>query len=189
MENLVKEHFIIETEKDFEKARTLLTPIQDWVNEKIENNMYDDWNEFEHNVEWLEQIKKSILNKSGDILYAYDLRDNKDVVGVCFVLAGKNSINNFLKSSDIDELNEKSDVCKLGPFHIMRQYRGIGRKMLENYVFPDLQKKGLHTVYIKSSHNKALSLYDRLGERVGTYIGISDNKLYQRLGYIFKIKI
>ena len=37
--------------------------------------------------------------------------------------------------------------------------------------------------------DKALNLYDKLGERVGNYIGISDNHLYQRLGYIFKIKI
>lgn len=50
-------------------------------------------------------------------------------------------------------------------------------------------KCGLKEVYIKSSHNKALNLYDKLGTVVGNYISISDHQLYQRYGYIYKIDL
>lgn len=60
---------------------------------------------------------------------------------------------------------------------------------MEDEVLKDLKEQGIDTVYIKSSHNKALGLYDKLGKRIGNYIGISDHKLYQRYGYIYKIDL
>ncbi len=186
MGKLIQEKLLLETKDDFEKVKTLLGPIEDFIDEKIKNNMYDDWNEFEHTKKNLKELEENILNKSGDMVYVYYLKDEDKIVGFCFVLAGNNKMRQFLEDNNF-AIEEK--VCQLHAFHIIKEYRGVGPEWLVNYIFPDLIEKEIHTVYFASSHNRAFPFYDRLGERVGTYIGSSDHKLYQRFGYIFKIKI
>ena len=44
-------------------------------------------------------------------------------------------------------------------------------------------------LYLKSSHSKAFSLYQRLGEEIGSYQTLSDNGEFKRTGKIFKIKV
>ena len=73
-------------------------------------------------------------------------------------------------------------------FHILKKYRGIGTRWLKEVIFPDLIKSNIQNLYVKSSHNRALHTYQRLGKQIGQYIGISDNELYQRLGHIYMIK-
>ena len=46
------------TEEDFKKVVQLLIPIKEFVEEKHKNKMYDDWNEYEHNLHWLSESKK-----------------------------------------------------------------------------------------------------------------------------------
>ena len=60
---------------------------------------------------------------------------------------------------------------------------------LKNYVFKDLKDRRIDTVFIKSSHYRAFSLYQKLGERVGTYLGLSEHQLYRRQGNIYKIEL
>ena len=125
-------------------------------------------------------------------LYVYILKDKNKIIGINFVSLGENIIKKFKKDNNLEKENENNNKAGiLSAFHILKKYRnkGIGFKWLNQEVFRDLKTKGIEIIYIKSSHNKALNLYDKLGERVGNYIGISDNHLYQRLGYIFKIKI
>lgn len=74
-------------------------------------------------------------------------------------------------------------------FSYNEKFRGIGKDWLENEILKDLREQGIKKVYIKSSHNKSLGLYNKLGTRIGKYIGISDNGLYQRIGYIYEIKL
>lgn len=164
-----------------------LYPVQQYGKEKIDNNMYDDWNELEHTTKWIEKILKSINENSRDTLDIYYLEDNENIIGVIFCLSGGDNLQNFLKESNINLTNDK--VAQLSCFHIIKSYRGIGKKWLENEILKDLQEQGFKKIYIKSSHNKALGLYDKLGTKVGNYIGISDNGLYQRIGYIYEIKL
>lgn len=190
MEDLNTEILELNTEEDFKKVVQLLIPIKEFVEEKHKNKMYDDWNEYEHNLHWLSESKKNFLYNNK--LYVYILKDKNKIIGINFVSLGENIIKKFKKDNNLEKESENNNKAGiLSAFHILKKYRnkGIGFKWLNQEVFRDLKTKGIEIIYIKSSHNKALNLYDKLGERVGNYIGISDNHLYQRLGYIFKIKI
>lgn len=164
-----------------------LYPVQEYVKEKIDNNMYDDWNELEHTTKWIEKILKSIYENSGDVLEIYYLKDNEKIIGVVFCLSGSNNFKNFLQENDIEQTDNK--IAQLSCFHILKDYRGIGKKWLEDEVLKDLKAQGVEKVYIKSSHNKASSLYDKIGTIIGNYISISDHQLYKRYGNIYRIDL
>lgn len=177
----------LNSEISFDEINKYLNPVKEYGNEKINNNMYDDWNELEHTTKWIEKILDSIKEKNNDILDIYYIKDNDKIIGVIFSLSGSNLIKEFLKENNISSTSKK--IAQLSCFHIIKDYRGIGKKWLEREVLKDLKEQEIEEVYIKSSHNKALSLYDRIGTKIGNYIGISDNKIYQRLGYIYKINL
>lgn len=171
----------------FNDINKYLYPVKEYIKEKTDNNMYDDWNELEHTSSWLKEVIKSINENNKDILDIYYIEDNETIIGVVFSLSGNNIISNFLNQNNITE--STNEVAQLTCFHILKNYRGIGRKWLENEVLKDLHSQGIKTVFIKSSHNKAIGLYDKLGTKIGNYIGLSDHKLYQRYGYIYKIDL
>lgn len=164
-----------------------LYPVKEYVQEKIDNNIFDDWNEHDHSMKWLKSCLDLIYQNSDIVLDIYYLEDNKKVIGVIFALSGNKDMLNFFKENNIETNSKK--VAQLSCFHILKDYRGIGKKWLQNEVLKDLKKQEIEEVYIKSSHNKALNLYNSLGILVGNYIGISDSKLYQRYGYIYKINL
>lgn len=164
-----------------------LYPVEEYIKEKNINGMYDDWNELEHTIKWIENVLKSINENNGDILDIYYIEDNNKIIGVVFSLSGNDNILKFKEENNIKTKTNK--IAQLSCFHIIKDYRGIGGKWLINEVLKDLRTQGIEEVYIKSSHNKALSLYDRIGTLVGNYISLSDNKLYQRYGYIYKVDL
>ncbi len=113
----------------------------------------------------------------------------KPIIGICFFITGKNYMKKFLEKIEDSLYNEITNSVQLTCFHILKEYRGIGKKWIKDVIFPDLIKNNVKEVYVKSSHNKALNFYKKLGQQIGQYIGISDHELYQRLGYIYKINI
>ncbi len=171
----------------FNDINKYLYPVYQYGKEKIDNNMYDDWDEIEHITKWIKNVLKSINKNKGDILDIYYLEDKSNIIGVLFCLSGSDNVQKFLQESNIKLTNDK--VVQLRCFHILKNYRGIGKKWLKNEVLKDLKGQGVNKVYIKSSHNKALRLYDNLGTKIGNYIGISDHELYQRFGYIYRIDL
>ncbi len=164
-----------------------LYPVKEYVQEKINNNMFDDWNEYTHSIKWLKSCLDLISKNSDSILDIYYLEDKGTIIGVIFALSGNKNILDFLNENNVETNSKK--VAQLSSFHILKDYRGIGKKWLQNEVLKDLKNQGIEEVYIKSSHNKALDLYNSLGTLVGNYMGISDSKLYQRYGYIYKIDL
>ncbi len=177
----------LNSEMCFRDIEKYLYPVSEYGKEKIINNMYDDWNEYEHTKECLKSFINSIKKKEGDIVDIYYLEEENIIVGVIISLSGSDNIKTFLKEINVAPSGKR--VAKLTCFHILKEYRGIGKNWLKREVLSDLKEQGIEEVYIKSSHNKALNLYDKLGTRIGNYIGISDNKLYQRYGYIYKIEL
>lgn len=171
---------------NLEDIEKYLYPVKLYNVEKKDNDMYDDWDEYKHTKDWLLNIIKEINNEKVDTLDIYYLEENSIVIGAIFALSGDNLISDFLNKNNI---NTKKKSAQLSCFHILKDYRGIGSKWLENEVFKDLKNQGIEEIYIKSSHNKALNLYSRLGNIIGDYIGISDHGLYQRYGYIYKIDL
>lgn len=187
MEELINKKMDIKNTEDFSNLEKLLNPVKKYVEEKKNSGMYDDYNEFNNTMQEFENMKESIINNK-EKLTAYYIENNNEVIGIIFAVTGKSSISNFLKKYSI-EGEEIDSYCQLTCFHINKEYRGIGTKFLQNYVFEDLRKRKINTIFIRSSHNKALALYGRLGEVVGNYIGLSEHQLYQRYGYIYKIEL
>ena len=187
MEEITYKKMNIKKIEDFSNLKKLLKPVKDYVEEKKNNGMYDDYDEYNNTMAWIENRKNFIL-EGKDILTAYYIENsNLDTVGIIFSVTGNATITKFIENHQLEV--EKGNPCQLVCFHIDKNYRGIGKKFMEQYVFEDLKEKEISTVFIKSSHNKALSLYGKLGEKVGTYIGLSAHKLYQRYGYIYKINL
>ena len=95
------------TEEDFKKVVQLLIPIKEFVEEKHKNKMYDDWNEYEHNLHWLSESKKNFLYNNK--LYVYILKDRNKIIGINFVSLGENIIKklDILISGNFEEAVRK----------------------------------------------------------------------------------
>lgn len=179
---ITKEH----TFNDIEKY---LFPVKQFCEEKLRKGMYDDWNEAEHTADWIKKILCSVRNSENGHLDIYYLEEKGKIIGAAFALINSNITLDALAKDGIVPDSEKT--AHVTCFHIIEAYRGKGRgsSWLTGEIFNDLRAQGVKYVYIKSSHNSALTLYERLGTKVGNYISISDSKLYQRYGYIYRIEL
>ncbi len=184
---LVKEKIEIDNMDKFSKLQTLMFPVKKFINEKKKAGMYDDYDEYKNSLKWFQDRKELILNENKDNVTAYCIKDNKKVVGIIFSVTGY-SVKKLTDRHDI-KVDNDSNTCQLICFHIDKNYRGIGKDFLNNYVFRDLKNRDIETVFIKSSHFKAFSLYEKLGKVVGIYFGLSEHKLYKRQGNIYEVKL
>ena len=171
---------------DYDK---IMYPVIMYGKEKLENNMYDDWDEYKHTRKMIKELEKNLQDKQNLKIDIYFIEENNLVIGICFFIFGKDYMEKFIEK--IEGSNNKifNNSAQLTCFHILKKYRGIGTEWIKKVIFPDLIKSNIQELYVKSSHNKALHFYQKLGEQVGRYVGISDNELYQRLGYIYRINI
>lgn len=172
------------SELENKKIDMLMYPVIMYGKEKEKNNMYDDWDEYKHTKKLLEELQ----NYPNLKINIYYLEDSSVIIGLCICIIGIDYMKNFINNIDGYD-NYVEDSTHFTCFHILKDYRGIGTKWLKDFVFPDLIECGIKTIYVKSSHNKAFHLYQKLGKVIGQYIGISDNKLYQRLGYIYQLNL
>lgn len=182
---LVEEKVEISNIENFLKLKELIYPAKRYVNEKKRCKMYDDYDEYKNNLKWFKDRKQLILDDKKDNVIAYCIKNNKKVIGIIFSVTGYSATQ--LTDRHNIKVNKNSKICQLICFHIDKKYRGIGRNFLQNYVFKDLKDRKIDTVFIKSSHHKAFSLYEKLGERVGIYFGLSEHQLYRRQGNVYKI--
>lgn len=151
--------------------------------------MYDDWNETKHTEDWLKKIISSVQKQGSDQLTIYYKEENEKIIGVAFALMNSDiTLDTLAKDGIVPELKE---IAHVTGFHMIEAYRGkgYGSSWLVGEIFDDLRTQGIKQVYIKSSHHQALALYERLGTKVGNYVSISDSKLYQRCGHIYKIDL
>lgn len=181
--------FCVTKEHTFSDIEKFLFPANRFREEKLRKGMYDDWDEGEHTAVWLKKVLLSIQNGEKGNLTIYYLEDNGIIIGTAFALTDSQITLDSLAKDGIIPNCEK--IAHLTCFHIIEAYRGKGRgsSWLTSEVFPHLRSQGVNEVYIKSSHHSALPLYEKLGTRIGNYISISDSKLYQRYGYIFKVTL
>ncbi len=184
---LVEEKIEIDNIKNFSKLEKLMYPAKKYVDEKKKYKMYDDYNEYKNSLKWFYDRQESILNDRKDNVTAYYIKNNKKVIGIIFSITGC-SVTKLIDKHDI-KVNKNSNACQLICFHIDKNYRGIGKKFLQNYVFQDLKERNIDTIFIKSSHCRAFSLYEKLGEKVGIYFGLSEHQLYRRQGNVYKIEL
>lgn len=191
MKIILKKKLSIKTINDFGSLDwdKLMYPVIRYGEEKIENNMYDDWDEYKHTRKMINELQQNLKEGQDLKIDIYFLEKNNFVIGIVFFITGKIYMKKFLEKIKDISCSEINNSAQLTCFHILKEYRGIGAKWLKEVIFPDLIKNNLKEIYVKSSHNKALNFYKKLGQKVGQYIGVSDHELYQRLGYIYKINI
>ncbi len=157
-----------------------LTPISKNLTDKL-NNHWDDYDEVFHCCNLIERIKKEEnINIDFHVL-------TKDDVCVGIALASYSNIKlDIFFNSSINIKENLNDILIFNYFHISSEARGNGSvwiKEIINYY----KSRDFKSIYLKSSHEKVFSLYNRLGIELEEYSSWSDNKLFLRQGKIFKI--
>ncbi|HEY3389520.1 MAG TPA: hypothetical protein VGK38_08125 [Prolixibacteraceae bacterium] len=155
-----------------------LSPVARYVQWKLENHRWDDYNEFFHAVRLIEDLK---LDR--DVWFDTHclLRDNL-VTGVLLIVGG-----DLKKLETKYEIKDKSLLLKY--FHIVDKGNGNGSFWLKSVIIPHYKQRGYKHIYINSSHPDSFPFYKRFGSSVATYEQASDNNRYRRQGRCFLINI
>lgn len=168
----------------------ILEPTKLHVINKKENNMYDDWDEYEHDKKKYNELINRIENGETIEINVFCAELDGKIIGHVFMIKGEQYIREFLEQinykKDIENIREYAVVQA---FVIQKEYRGIGFKMMYEYVLPSILKNGVKKVLVSSSHAKAFVIYDRVGELIYEGFHLSDHKIYYRLSKRWMIDI
>jgi len=160
----------------------ILKPTKLHVINKKENNMYDDWDEYEHDKKKYNELINRIENGEEIEINVFCAELDGKIIGHVFMIKGEQYIREFLEQinykKDIENIEEYAIVQA---FVIQKEYRGIGFKMMYEYVLPTILKNGVKKALVSSSHAKAFVIYDRVGELIDDGFHLSDHKIYYRL--------
>ena len=157
-----------------------ITPIIQNLLFKAENE-WDDYNEVYHCCKLIESVKSN-ENMNMDF---HIMNKNEKYLGIALVSSGILDYKMFFKEPiQINEYDK--DVLIFNYFHISQEGRGNGELWFNN-IIQYYKAKHYKAIYLKSSHPKVFSMYNRLGIEIGEYLSSSDNKLFHRQGKIFKI--
>lgn len=161
----------------------MLIPIIKNLLHKAENE-WDDYDEVYHCCHLIETVRKN-QNMKMDF---HILKKGEDNIGIGLVTHGIIDMPLFF-SDTMRTLDAAENFLVFNYFHISHDDRGHGTHWLRDIILPYYQAKGFVAVYIKSSHAKVFSLYNRLGESIGEYESKSDNGLWTRPGKIFRVPL
>lgn len=178
MKELAKDNgFVFMVSHEFKGE--FLSPLIDNLKVKYQNN-YDDYNEVYHCNKLIH-----VLAADKDVNVDYHVMyQGPDCVGLALISTGK---IDAIKYFDQPLFNKDAANIVLNYFHVAPNARGNGTNWLKNIILPYYQDKDY--LYVKSSHEKAFSLYERLGQTISSYESMSDNNKFKRNGKIFKIKV
>lgn len=156
-----------ELEKIKSNLERILEPTRLHVISKKENNMYDDWDEYEHDKKKYNDLIKRIESGENLEINVFYAEFNGKIAGHVFMVKGEKYIREFL-----DKINYKKEIenveqyAVVEAFVIQKEYRGIGFKMMYTHVLPMILKNGVKKIFVSSSHAKAFVVYDRAGEMI-----------------------
>lgn len=168
------EKFVLQKKFDI----TYLSPVGHYVQWKLENNLWDDYNELYHATKLTEDLKKQ-PNVWFDThcLYRDDL-----ITGVLLIVGG-----DVKKLETKYGIKDKSLLLKY--FHIIDKGNGYGSFWLKSVILPYYKLKGYQHIYVNSSHPDSFPFYKRLGSSIANYEQMSDNRLYRREGSCFLLNL
>jgi hypothetical protein len=169
-----REKFVLNTAFDIK----YLSPVGHYVQWKLENNQWDDYNELYHATCLCEKLKKQphVWFDTHCIL-----RDDL-IIGVLLIVGG-----NLRELETKYHIEDKSLLLKY--FHITDKGNGYGSFWLNSVIIPHYRQKGYQHIYVNSSHNDSFPFYKRLGSLISNYETMSDNNLFCRQGQSFLINI
>jgi len=157
-----------------------LSPVQSYVQWKLENNKWDDYNELYHASKLIEKLKIH-----HDIWFDSHLLFKEDkMTGILFIVGG--GITQLEKKFSIED-EARSLLLKY--FHIVDKGNGYGSMWLNSVIIPYYREKGYQQIYINSSHKDSFPFYSRLGKKISEYKQQSDNHLNKRIGSSYLIKL
>lgn len=156
----------------------LLAPIGDYVNWKMNNNQWDDYNELFHVSKLIENLKQD-----PEIwLDTHNIIQNNNVIGVLLIVGG--NIKKIEGKYDIE--NEMQSLI-LKYFHIIEKGKGLGSNWLRSVIIPYYREQGYKQIYVNSSHSKSFPFYRKFGTLIASYEQLSDTNKFTRKGECFKI--
>ncbi|AQR95868.1 hypothetical protein [Clostridium saccharoperbutylacetonicum] len=159
-----------------------LTPITLNLLSKVENE-WDDYNEVYHCCKLIEAVKSN-ENMNMDF---HIMMKNEKYLGIALITSGQIDYKLFFKEPV--HINENdNEVLIFNYFHISEDGRGNGEIWFKN-IIQYYESKSFKAIYLKSSHPKVFSMYNRLGTEIGEYSSYSDNNLFFRKGKIYKIML
>jgi hypothetical protein len=168
------EKFVFDTAFDIK----YLSPVGHYVQWKLENNHWDDYNELFHVAKLVEDLKKH-----ADVWFdTHCLFRNNRIIGVLLIVDG-----DLKKLETKYEIKDKSLLLKY--FHIVDKGNGYGSFWLKSVIIPHYKQKGYQQIYVNSSHPDSFPFYNRLGSLIANYEQMSDNHLYRRKGRCFLINL
>lgn len=157
-----------------------LSPVLCYVQWKIENHQWDDYNEFYHAVNFVEKLKR----QEGIWFDSHLLKRGNKQIGILFMVGGK--IKQMEKRFVIEK-EENSLLLKY--FHITEKGNGYGSQWLKSCIFPSYKDRQYVHIYLSSSHPASYPFYSRIGNTIGSYEQTSDNQLFVRKGQCFRIDL
>ena len=186
--------YSLSSKNDFNKIQSnlekILEPTKSHVINKKENNMYDDWDEYDHDKKKYNNLLEKIqAGENLEVIVSY-AEVNGKIVGHVFMVKGNQYVKEFL-----DKINYKKKIenieqyAVVGAFVIQKEYRGLGFKMMYQHVLPNILENGIKKVLVSSSHAKAFPVYDRAGKIIYEGFHLSDHKIYYRLSKRWLIDI
>lgn len=157
---------------------SLLTPVGDYVNWKISNDQWDDYNELFHVSKLIESLSQNL-----DLWFdTHNIIKNNKIIAVLLIVGG-----NIKRIEGKYELEEHSLLLKY--LHIIEKGKGLGSYWLQNIIIPYYKKQGFKQIYVNSSHQKSFPFYKKFGTSIASYEQMSDNNKFKRKGECFKINI
>src|SRR5665647_3323361 len=139
------EKFVFDTAFDIK----YLSSVGHYVQWKLENNHWDDYNELFHVAKLVEDLKKH-----ADVWFDTHclFRDNR-IIGVLLIVDG-----DLKKLETKYEIKDKSLLLKY--FHIVDKGNGYGSFWLKSVIIPHYKQKGYQQIYVNSSHPDSFPFYN-----------------------------
>lgn len=155
-----------------------LGPIGHYVQWKLGNNHWDDYNELYHATRLTNDLRQD------DKVWfdTHTIERSNEIIGVVLIVGG--AIINWERKYPI-EMESKSLLLKY--FHIKVKGQGLGSYWLNSVILPHYRNKAYSHIYINSSHPQSFPFYERFGSVIANYQQMSDNNLHKREGKCYKV--
>ncbi len=160
-----------------------LCPVADNVRDKLMHD-WDDYNELYHCCSLIHELKE----RPGLNMDFHLMTRGAEHMGLAIVSHGSVD-REMYASSGIHFSEAQESILLFNYFHISPEGRGNGEFWLKDVILPWYAARGYAAMYLKSSHTRVFSLYERLGAAIGIYTAKSDNGLFERPGRIFRIPL
>ena len=177
---LLHDHQNLKFFVDTEFSIPYLSPIQKFVQWKLESDNWDDYNELYHASRLIETLRTY-----HDIWFeSHSLFKEDKMIGVLFIVGGA-----IARLEERFVIEDETRSLLLKYFHIVEKGNGYGSLWLNSVVIPYYREKGYRQIYVNSSHKDSFPFYHRLGEKISEYEQQSDSHLNKRTGSSFLIRL